>query len=760
MPAKHTSDALGNSEIAEAIVAVRQETLRRLLAILAVAYLFWQFGVPLFDTGSVASPGGLLRRWVLFVMVAGSLGGSYLLLQRRPSLAGPYLLASGTLICTAALWLLQAPSVAFLYVPIVLVAMPLTAPLGGGLVGAAALLALLAVYRAGAVPGLSPLVIAEAIGTALLAGALGASLRRTISIAVEWSEQSLARASRNAEEAQRHRGRLVRAVQQLDDAQYRLRQANAALEVAWKTADTAERSKSEFVTNISHELRTPLNLIVGFSEMIVTSPESYGSSLPAEYRGDLNAIFRSAQHLLTLTDDVLDLARIGTGRLTLVREPVDLQQTITDAAEIVREYVAAKGLRLQIQVAADLPLLSLDRLRIRQVLLNLITNAARFTEQGSITIAAGMDDHSVLIQVTDTGKGIAARDLPHVFEEFHQGEQGRPGQEARPQGYGLGLPISKRLVELHGGRIEAESVVGVGTTFRCRLPIGQPSGAERLDPLRPHDLGWLGGRGERVLVLDSIGRQLVQFLQRQLPNYRLVTAESMPVARLLAADLRAVAILTDSDRFDPAASEGSPMPVLAVPLPHPERLSASLGVAAYLSKPVKRQDLLEAMQKLQRPIGTVLVIDDDPRFVRLVRRFLRAGNARPGYTLLSAHNGEEAVAVARAGKPDLILLDLVLPDAPGGEILTRLREYGELADVPVIVVSAQEQLAGQFVLGTRLSLVKPEGLQLDETCRLVEALAQSLNPPRGYLNGAGEAATPPDEAVPIDVGNEPSQSSS
>jgi signal transduction histidine kinase len=129
-----------------------------------------------------------------------------------------------------------------------------------------------------------------------------------------------------------------------------------------------------------------LNLIVGFSEMIVTSPESYDNAPPPEYRGDLNAIYRSAQHLLTLTDDVLDLARIGIGRLTLVREPVDLHQTITDAADIVREYVAAKGLQLQLRVPNGLPLMSLDRLRIRQVLLNLITNAARFTEQGSITI--------------------------------------------------------------------------------------------------------------------------------------------------------------------------------------------------------------------------------------------------------------------------------------------------------------------------------------------------------------------------------------
>ncbi|GEM_PF-86835 len=759
MSVTHADAGPSSGDIADAIAAVRHDTLRHIWTMLVGACLVWQFVVPLFDTASVGSSQGLLQHWLLFTILAGSLGGAYQLLQRRSALAGPALLACSTIGCTAAIWLLQAPSVAFLYPLIVLVAAALVTPLSSGLVAAAALLALVALRTAGLVPGVTSLVIAEAAGMAVLAGVLGASLSRTIVIAVEWSEQSLDRASRNAEEAQRHRGQLVQAVQQLDDTHYRLRQANAALEVAWKAADTAERSKSEFVTNISHELRTPLNLIVGFSEMIVTSPESYDNALPPEYRGDLNAIYRSAQHLLTLTDDVLDLARIGTGRLTLVREPVDLRQTITDAADIVREYVAAKGLQLQVQVTAGLPLVSLDRLRIRQVLLNLITNAARFTEHGSITVAAGMDGDGVLIQVIDTGKGIAPVDLPRVFEEFHQGTQGRPGQEVRPQGYGLGLPISKHLVELHGGRMGVESVAGAGTTFWCRLPVRQLEGAGSFGPLRPHDLSWLGGRGERVLVLNGAGSRLLQFLQRQLPNYRLVAAGSLPAAQTMAADLRAFAILTDADCFDRTACADSPVPVLGVPLPHPERLSASLGVAAYLSKPIKRVELLEAIQQLQRPVATVLVIDDDPRFVRLVQRFLGVRSAQPAYTLLSAHNGEEAVAVARTSKPDLILLDLILPDAGGEEILARLREDSDLAAVPVIIVSAQEQLAGQFVLGDTIVGVKPEGMQLDEICRVIEALVQNLKPPRGYLTAGSEPAISPTVVLPATMGSEPSHSS-
>ncbi|HEV7213478.1 MAG TPA: hypothetical protein VGP33_00005, partial [Chloroflexota bacterium] len=213
----------GGKEIADAIAAARLQTLRHLLALLALAYVLWQFFLPLIDTAIAGSVDALLERWVLLVMMIGTLGGAYVLSDRRPSLAGPYLLATATLTCTAALWLLQAPSVLFLYCLIVLTAATLVTPLGAWLVGGAALLTLLGLQATGLLPFLSILLIAEAGGTALLAGVLGASFYRTIAIAVEWSEQSLERANRNAEEAKRHRGRLVHAVQQLDDTHYRLR---------------------------------------------------------------------------------------------------------------------------------------------------------------------------------------------------------------------------------------------------------------------------------------------------------------------------------------------------------------------------------------------------------------------------------------------------------------------------------------------------------------------------------------------------------
>lgn len=179
----------------------------------------------------------------------------------------------------------------------------------------------------------------------------------------------------------------------------------------------------EFATSISHELRTPLNLIVGFSEMMMTSPESYGATvLPGAYRRDLNSIYNSAQHLLALVDDVIDLARIDAGKIALAREEVDLAVLVREATNMVHDYILAKGLEMEVHIASDMPRLWLDRLRIRQVFLNLLVNAARFTKKGSISVEVSMVGDEVLVSVKDTGQGISAQELPRIFDEFRPHE--------------------------------------------------------------------------------------------------------------------------------------------------------------------------------------------------------------------------------------------------------------------------------------------------------------------------------------------------
>ena len=214
-------------------------------------------------------------------------------------------------------------------------------------------------------------------------GLLGWIASRTMVTLSGWSYYNFNMAREKMDEARQHRGQVYKMLKDLDLAYYRLERANAALVAAWREAENAERSKSEFVTYVSHEMRTPLNLIAGFSEMILTSPESYGGiPLPGAYREDLNKISQNAGHLLELVDDIVDLSRINVGKITLAREPVDLAGLVIETANMVGDYLKLKGLELHLNLPANLPLVPVDRLRIRQVLLNLLVNAARFHRGG------------------------------------------------------------------------------------------------------------------------------------------------------------------------------------------------------------------------------------------------------------------------------------------------------------------------------------------------------------------------------------------
>ena len=470
----------------------RAEVFGLFLWVTVTGYLVWHFASVLL--GPPAYGGrywGLCAVVVVGVLVTRSLQGHSTQLA-----AGAYL-ASAMLSTTLALWLFESPFASILYPVLALAAVILLDPVAGLVVALGSGSLLWSLSGTPAFAFLSPDLAFQVGCAAVLVVACAWVLERNMIVAVDWWLHSYEQALRNADEARNHRAQLVTALKQLDIAYYRLERANASLELAWKAAEAAEHSKSEFVTNISHELRTPLNLIVGFSEMIVTSPESYGVSLPAAYRGDLNEIYRSAQHLLKLADDVIDLARVGSGRMALAREPLDLEQVIQDACDIIRGYVAAKGLFLRIDIRPGLPILEIDRLRIRQVLLNLLTNAARFTTRGGITVGASAATGLVQVSVSDTGQGILPDDLPKVFDEFYHVDGDAPWnrQLAGFGGAGLGLPISKRLVELHGGQMGVESTSGTGTSFWFTLPgVSRPGRRTRNATRQCHPTGSLPTR--------------------------------------------------------------------------------------------------------------------------------------------------------------------------------------------------------------------------------------------------------------------------
>lgn len=719
-----------DGDITEAIADLREEALRLVLFLTAAVYAAWQF---FSTTEAPADEAG--RTWIVAPVVVAGLVGSYALRRRRSRWAVHFFVASSALSLTAAASLLQSSQPLALYPAVALAAVVLLHPLAGvaAVVGTQALAWL---GRAlGPLAFVEPDRLLEVAALSAFTVALAWTLARSMAVAVAWALQGYGRAAQTAREAQEHRAKLVRALRQLDDAYYRLQRASATLEVAWKTAEAAERSKSEFVTTLSHELRTPLNLIVGFSEMILTSQRGYGAPLPADYRGDLTAIYRNAQHLLKLTNDVIDLARIGAGRLALARDAVSVERIVADACEVVREYVEAKGLRLEAELPEGLPTVPADPLRVRQVLLNLLTNAARFTQEGVIRVSAAPEADAVVVRVTDTGPGIAAAELTRVFDEFEHGEGGRSALDRGLGGVGLGLPISRRFVELHGGRMGVESQVGIGTTFWFTLPTA-PTTLEASDGAW-HPMRTFGVEDDRAVVLASTDRAVADFLRQHLRGYRVLPAPTLQRAFAVAREELAIAVLADGE--DPAVRGLSErrLPFITLPLPHTERLARALGALAYLTKPVTRADVDRVLVDLRAEPRMVLVVDDDARFVRFMRRLLETVVVTPGLEVLTAHSGEEALALMADRAPDIVFMDLHMPGLGGEGLRRAMLQRPELAGVPVVVVSAQDQVASQFPVQGALCVTTPDGFRLEELLGTLEAVLGVVAESRRPISRAG-----------------------
>jgi signal transduction histidine kinase/CheY-like chemotaxis protein len=574
-----------------------------------------------------------------------------------------------------------------------------------------------------AAPGLGERYPVTVLLASMISLMLGIILMRALFHLTEWYIYSFSQALQKVQEARRHRAQVLQLFKELDQAYYRLDRANAALVAARKSAEEAERFKTEFVTNVSHELRTPLNLIVGFSEMMITSPESYGGvQLPGAYRSDINAVNHSAQHLLALVDDVLDLARIEVGRLALAREPVEIASFIEETVEIVRDYIAAKGLALHIDVEQNLPTLWVDRLRIRQVLLNLLVNAARHTSRGQIAIQVVRWGEEMIIRVVDTGRGISKQDLGKVFEEFRSTEQ--PFSEWH-SGTGLGLPISKKFVELHHGRMGVESTYGAGTTFWFTLPCTPGQGAQeqiaghqRFQPVVRL------GASERILVVVHEDEQVPLLLKRYLDGYQVIGVKCLEEGIRLAEEIKALAlVVTDCVQEIVLRPE---VLTIRLPLPTVHSVAALRGVSGLLGKPVARHELLAALERRPTAPARVLVVDDEPDMVRLFQRMLRP---QPGVQeILGAYNGDEAMRLMRVKKPDLVLLDLMMPEVDGETLLAQMRSDAELAAVPVILVSAKAQDTQRLRVSGTVEFARAEGFELGEIVRAMEAALNALTP--------------------------------
>ncbi len=472
------------------------------------------------------------------------------------------------------------------------------------------------------------------------------------------------------------------------------KQDEAQLSAAKEAAEAANRAKSAFLANMSHELRTPLSAVIGYSEMMEEEVEDMGEQ---GLLTDLGKIKSNARHLLSLINDVLDLSKIEANRMDTFAEDVDVAGLVEEVAATVGTLVEQKNNVLVLEVAPDVGAMHTDVVKVRQCLFNLLSNASKFTENGRVTLAARregeLDAATLVFRVTDTGIGMTEEQLARLFQRFAQADETTTRKFG---GTGLGLALTRAFSRLLGGDITVESTLGVGTTFTLRLPAAMPE-------QQVYDDGTVvPGQQEReerqtVLVIDDDAAQrdlMARFLDRQGFNVRTATngVSGLEIARTVK--LRAITLDVMMPKVDGwavlAALKADPdlakIPVVMITFQHDNGLSATLGAADHVDKPVHWDKLKEVLERFRNAEGDILVVDDDAG----IRSRLRTTLERQGWSVAEASNGEDALTKVMHGPPRAVLLDLNMPVMDGFTFLHALREKPGCAEIPVVVFSARD----------------------------------------------------------------------
>jgi PAS domain S-box-containing protein len=460
---------------------------------------------------------------------------------------------------------------------------------------------------------------------------------------------------------------------------------------ARRDAEAANSAKSQFLASMSHELRTPLNAIIGYSEMLQEDAEERGDRAAVP---DLQKIHAAGKHLLTLINDVLDLSKIEAGKMQLHLETFEVASLVEQVGATILPLVERNANRLEVRCAAGIGVMRSDTTRMRQVLLNLLSNACKFTDHGEITLEVERAAGDVIFRVRDSGIGMTPEQLSRLFQAFSQAEA---STAARYGGTGLGLAITRRLCQLMGGEIQVDSEAGRGSTFTVRLPAAGPAdSAPRAARGTP---GVAGAPAGMVLVIDddALARDLViRFLEKN--GLHAVGAADGATGLRLARERRPDVITLDivmpgmdgwavlsALKNDPSTAE---IPVVMLTMVDEQHLGFALGAADYLTKPIERDHLIRVLRKHGRlgPRHRVLVVEDDP----LTRQVLSRALQGEGCEVVEAEHGRAALDRLVEGVPDLVLLDLMMPEMNGFEFLEALREREAWRAIPVAVITAKE----------------------------------------------------------------------
>jgi len=483
-----------------------------------------------------------------------------------------------------------------------------------------------------------------------------------------------------------------------------VRERTAQLEKAHDEAIQANRIKSQFLANMSHELRTPLNAIIGYSEMLVEEAEELGE--PA-FAADLEKISKSGKHLLALINDILDISKIEAGKMDVYLETCELGSVLQEVMSTVKPLIESNGNRLETKW--EDAVMTTDVTKLRQILLNLLSNAAKFTREGTIRIEGRLMEKNAAsgysIRVADSGIGMTEEQIGKLFQPFTQADSSTTRKYG---GTGLGLTITQRFCELLGGDISVESRPGEGSSFTCWLPLGQggevqragPQG-EKLPASQPSS-EFAAGENVSILLIDDepVNRQLMRnYLADE--GWTLAFAESGAEGLLMTRQLKPKLICLDilmpsmdgwsvlsELKSDPELRD---IPVVILSMTDDKPLGYSLGASEFLTKPLEREQLVAVIDKYlpDTEERTVLVVEDDVTTSEMMVKLL----GKDGYSVTTAGNGRLALEKLAFEKPGLILLDLMMPEMDGYQFLAELRKREEWSSIPVVVVTAKSMAA-------------------------------------------------------------------
>jgi len=480
-----------------------------------------------------------------------------------------------------------------------------------------------------------------------------------------------------------------------------LTRATAEAQEARTTAEEANRAKSAFLANMSHELRTPLNAIIGYSEMLQEDAQDLGET---HFVADLQKIHGAGKHLLGLINDVLDISKIEAGKMDLFLETIDVPAMVQDVVNTIKPLVQKNGNTLTVECAENLGPMRADATKVRQALFNLLSNACKFTDKGTISLRVSRERTNraghFVFRVSDSGIGMTPEQVSQLFKAFTQADASTTRKYG---GSGLGLAITRHFCQMMGGEVTVESEVGKGSAFTVKLPAvvisPKPEKHEAAEVIKAKRVSEAAPGASTILVIDddpTVHDLMRRFLTKE--GFRVATApggkEGIRLAKELKPDLITLDVLmAETDGWSvltalKADPDTADIPVIILTMFDDKEMGFALGASDYMTKPINRDRLVTVLRKHHHGHGPsqVLVIEDEPSIRQMVRRVLE----KEGWVVREAENGKAGLRAVSENKPAVILLDLMMPVMNGFDFVQELRKNKDWQDIPVVILTAKD----------------------------------------------------------------------